>query len=211
MHRLHEKGYIVYKPSKSQYIGSRVSITTFGNKCITTNGTSGGNSSGNTDGTLHKTIKTKETIKTNIDAPASAPDFISNNFPKNENPQNGIAREKNIATTKKFIPPTEEEMVKYFGDNGYSEESAKKAWKYYEAGNWMDARGNAVRSWKQKALSIWFKPENEIKAQPKPRIDSKKILEENRARMEAKRRAEQKARGIKEEDFKIPHFLDDDF
>jgi hypothetical protein len=28
---------------------------------------------------------------------------------------------------------------------------------------WRDSRGNLVRSWRQKAQSVWFKPENKKK------------------------------------------------
>lgn len=62
-----------------------------------------------------------------------------------------------------FTPPTTEEIIKYFIDNGYSEEAALKAHKYYETANWHDSKGNPVKSWKQKCLSVWFKPENQIK------------------------------------------------
>ena len=66
---------------------------------------------------------------------------------------------------KKFTPPILEEVVQYFTDNGYSSESAEKAFKYYEEGNppWTDSQGNKVRSWKQKMRAVWFKDENKIK------------------------------------------------
>ena len=155
---------------------------------------------------------TNKPININVDAPASAhSDFFSNNSPESGNPKNEIAREKKIARTKKFIPPTEEEMINYFRENGYSVESAKKAWKYYEAGNWMDARGNAVRNWKQKALSVWFKPENEKKrdynAERKAKSDA--TIERHNREMAEKRKKENEAMGVTAESFKIKHFLDD--
>jgi hypothetical protein len=60
--------------------------------------------------------------------------------------------------TKKI--PTIEETVDYFNENGFSKEAAEKFWKYYDSGKWKDSKGKPVLSWKQKAQSIWFKPEN---------------------------------------------------
>lgn len=66
-------------------------------------------------------------------------------------------------------PPTLQEVINYFIEKGYSEESAKKAFEYYEAGrqngHWFDSRGNIVLNWKQKMNSVWFKPENLIQQQ----------------------------------------------
>ncbi|MBU4317112.1 MAG: replication protein [Proteobacteria bacterium] len=67
---------------------------------------------------------------------------------------------------KAFVPPTENDVVQYFLENGYSEESAKKVFKYYDEANppWTDSKGTPVRSWKSKVLAVWFKPENKINA-----------------------------------------------
>jgi uncharacterized protein YdaU (DUF1376 family) len=59
----------------------------------------------------------------------------------------------------------EDEIVNYFVDNKYSIESAKKFFQYYSVAGWKDSNGNKVLNWKQKAQSVWFKPENEIKEQ----------------------------------------------
>jgi hypothetical protein len=64
--------------------------------------------------------------------------------------------------SKKFTPPTLLEVTDYFLEKGYSDSSAKKAWEYYESGNWKDSKGNQVKSWKQKMHGVWFKPENLI-------------------------------------------------
>lgn len=63
--------------------------------------------------------------------------------------------------------PTLEEVVSYFTSNGYTVEAANKMYDFYQASissnrqkYWKDSRGNAVKSWKQKAQSVWFKPEN---------------------------------------------------
>ncbi len=62
---------------------------------------------------------------------------------------------------KKFVPPTKDEVVQYFIDNGYKSEAGEKAFKYYDTAGWKDAKGNQVKNWKQKMISVWFKPENE--------------------------------------------------
>lgn len=64
---------------------------------------------------------------------------------------------------KRFTPPSQIEVINYFNQNGYSNESAIKAFKYYETGNWKDGKGNQVKNWKQKMQSVWFKEDNKIK------------------------------------------------
>jgi len=62
----------------------------------------------------------------------------------------------------KFTAPAELEVITYFIENGYNEITAKKAFKYYETGEWKDSSGKQVRNWKQKMQSVWFKDENKI-------------------------------------------------
>jgi len=61
---------------------------------------------------------------------------------------------------KKFVPPEIDEVIKYFLENGYTENSATKAFKYYAEGNWKDSAGKQVLNWKQKMRGVWFKPDN---------------------------------------------------
>jgi hypothetical protein len=61
---------------------------------------------------------------------------------------------------EKFIPPTLEEVLKYFDEKGYTSECAKKAFEYYDVSKWIDSKGNKVKNWKQKMISVWMKPEN---------------------------------------------------
>jgi len=58
-----------------------------------------------------------------------------------------------------FVPPSLDEVKAYFEEKGYQEAAAIRAWDYYEAGEWKDSKGNKVKNWKQKMLSVWFKPE----------------------------------------------------
>lgn len=64
-----------------------------------------------------------------------------------------------------FTPPLEFEVVDYFKENGYSEQSAKKAFNYYNIAEWSDSKGNKIKNWKQKMISVWFKDENKINIQ----------------------------------------------
>lgn len=61
-----------------------------------------------------------------------------------------------------FIP-TLEEVIEYFDDNGYTKEHATKMYQFYNASvtsnkqkYWKDSKGNPVRNWKQKSISVWF-------------------------------------------------------
>jgi len=63
---------------------------------------------------------------------------------------------------KSFTPPNLNEVISYFSEKGYTEESAKKAFEYYDTGNWIDGQGNKVNNWKQKMIAVWMKPENKI-------------------------------------------------
>jgi hypothetical protein len=82
---------------------------------------------------------------------------------------------------KNFEPPNIDEVIKYFTDNGFPEELARRAYEGYAAANWYDSEGKKIRSWKQKAQHVWFKPEAKIKHEG-----------DNLARIEEKLRAEGK-------------------
>lgn len=62
---------------------------------------------------------------------------------------------------KEFVPPTLEEFIKYFAENGFNAELATRAWKGYDAANWHDSKGNPIRNWKQKCQHVWFSDNNE--------------------------------------------------
>lgn len=67
----------------------------------------------------------------------------------------------------KFLPPGIEEVIVFFDEKGYSEESAKKAFYYYESANWKDRNNMQVKNWKQKMIGVWFKDENLKTNKPK--------------------------------------------
>lgn len=58
-------------------------------------------------------------------------------------------------------------VIDYFLANNYSEDSARKFFNYYSTSNWVDTNGKKIKNWKQKAIGVWFKPENLKKEEPK--------------------------------------------
>lgn len=72
-----------------------------------------------------------------------------------------VKNDKKGDTRAKFSPPELFEVIQYFIQNGYTESSARKAFRYYETGNWKDSAGKQVRNWKQKMQAVWFKPEHQ--------------------------------------------------
>lgn len=69
---------------------------------------------------------------------------------------------------KKFIPPTLEEVAKYIAEKRLGV-NPQKFFDYYDAGDWHDGNGKAVKSWKQKCLT-WDKHDTgsrSYKEQPK--------------------------------------------
>lgn len=92
---------------------------------------------------------------------------INHHLTSNQPATNHKQEHKNIRTKelkkrerKTFSPPTLDEVKTYFYENGYSEYSAIKAFNYYSTADWKDSRGNQVKNWKQKMISVWFKEEN---------------------------------------------------
>jgi hypothetical protein len=80
-----------------------------------------------------------------------------------------ITLNENVNVNKKdnekkiFIPPALSDVQSYFQENGYSLESANKAFNYYATNNWADSKNNKIKNWKQKMIGVWFKEENKAK------------------------------------------------
>lgn len=51
--------------------------------------------------------------------------------------------------TKKFVPPTLEEVSEYIHEKNYSVD-ASVFWNYYNDAGWIDSNDNKVKSWKGK-------------------------------------------------------------
>jgi hypothetical protein len=103
-----------------------------------------------------------------MDTPDGYPDTIplghTPNAIKNKEYIIDNNKEESIkVNTKIFIPPTLSDVQSYFELNGYSLESANKAFNYYSSANWVDSKNNKIKNWKQKMIGVWFKEENKIK------------------------------------------------
>lgn len=85
-------------------------------------------------------------------------DSVSDSVKDNDN-------KKESKKKKQFEPPTIEQVKEYFVTEGYKPEIAEKFFKYYNTGEWKDSKGKPIRSWKQKAQAVWFKPENSLGSQ----------------------------------------------
>ena len=116
---------------------------------------------------------TKETCMTNPSTPLGV-DPSTN--PKEEKGEGQEKEEEKGEEEDLSFPPSLDSVEQYFIDNGYTKESAKKAFDYYNASltggkrKWTDSKGNVVKNWKQKMRSVWFKEENKVK--PKASSDT---------------------------------------
>lgn len=72
---------------------------------------------------------------------------------------NNIKNKKKIEESV-FTPPSLSEVEKFFIDNGYSDEVARRAYDGYSVAGWKDSRGKQIISWRQKMIHVWFKSEN---------------------------------------------------
>ena len=79
--------------------------------------------------------------------------------PMTRNPQQLNTKESSTkksntkkSSTKRFIPPTLEEVEKYCQERKNNVD-AKKFFDYFNASDWVDAKGNPVRNWKQKIIT----------------------------------------------------------
>ena len=59
-----------------------------------------------------------------------------------------------------FVPPSLQEVVDYFSANGYSTETAERAYKGYDVADRHDSTGKKISNRKQKMVQVRFKPEN---------------------------------------------------
>lgn len=74
-----------------------------------------------------------------------------------------ITTKSRTKKTTTFQAPTIDEVSDYFTKEGYEADLATTFFKYYDAADWKDKKGEPVKNWKQKAISVWFKPERKIK------------------------------------------------
>jgi len=69
-------------------------------------------------------------------------------------------KESESIKSTRFAAPTLDEVKEFFKDNGYTLDSATKAFTYYSEAQWRDSRGQTVKNWKQKMRGVWFRDEH---------------------------------------------------
>lgn len=120
-----------------------------------------------------KSKKAKDSAKSRWDKYANAM--------RSQSEGNAIKEKKGNKSKEKekvFIVPSLDDVKIYFKENGYSETTAITAFNFYNSADWFDSKGNKVKSWKQKMISVWFKEENKAgTATIKPIIDHRKNAE----------------------------------
>lgn len=72
----------------------------------------------------------------------------------------GEEHEKGEKPRHGFVPPEVAEVITFFTERGFPESLARTAFEHYAVASWHDTRGQPVRNWKQKMISVWLKPEN---------------------------------------------------
>lgn len=77
-----------------------------------------------------------------------------------QNPTKEKKRKETTIKSSIATVPLLSEVILYFDEKGYSEQSAKKAFEYYTNLNWHNKNGNPIINWKNSMLNNWFKPDN---------------------------------------------------
>ena len=92
---------------------------------------------------------------------------VTDTLPKQEGEE--CKNDKKEKNKKEFTPPIILEVEQYFEEKGYKKESANRFFDFYSCNNWKDSNGKQVMNWKQKAISVWFKPENKTTEPVRPK------------------------------------------
>ena len=69
---------------------------------------------------------------------------------------NNIEILKNNKDTRRFTPPTLDEIKDYCLNVRHNSVDYQKFYDYYNAGEWKDSKGNKIKNWKQKVIT-WEK------------------------------------------------------
>lgn len=102
-----------------------------------------------------------------------------------------LLESKKRGQKKRIIPESLQEVEAFFFEYGYDKSLAKKFWDSYSVNNWCDGKNNPVVNWKQKAINVWFKPEdNHNKIKKAPVLGPRRSREEQEALLAELRRPE---------------------
>ena len=120
--------------------------------------------------------KKKKSEDMNADVRNTSKTYVSHMENENENINEdiNINVKKVIKKNKKtFIPPTFEEVLAYSIEKN-REDLAQNFFDYFDAGDWVDSKGQKVRNWKQKFLT-WA---NNTPITAKPKTETERFFEE---------------------------------
>lgn len=98
--------------------------------------------------------KKKKNEDMNCDVSKTSKTYVQHMENENEsvNEDNKGVKKVIKIVKKTFVPPTFEEVLSYAIEKN-REDLAQSFFDYFEAGEWVDSKGNKVRSWKQKFLT----------------------------------------------------------
>jgi len=108
-----------------------------------------------------RSAESRKNNTTNSNERSTTVETRTRNSTVNDNVSVSVSDNVNKKKVVRFTPPTLFEVLAYFEENGYSKQSAERAYKYYDTAAWTDSKGSKVKNWKQKMQGVWFKPENE--------------------------------------------------
>lgn len=84
---------------------------------------------------------------------------IDKNVHHNNTMNNTMNKKENVKEKNEFVPPTLDE-VKEYARSKHRLDIAEQFYEYFTTGDWVDAKGQKVRNWKQKFLT-WCKFDGE--------------------------------------------------
>jgi hypothetical protein len=172
LHELHEWGYIDYRPSKSVFQGSGVTMRTCFNSdtsgettsgttsaCSTatssktSTGTSSSTSSATTSGAINintnkPVINTKETVENKSERASDAPTQNSNN-------EVSGSKKATDDNTKRFHKPTLDALESYFESKGALATEAQRFFNHFESNGWKVGGKSPMKDW-QAAARNWI-------------------------------------------------------
>ena len=93
---------------------------------------------------------TKPKAKRNGSEIEAKPKRDINESEANKNKNKNENKKENENKKRNFEPPTLEEVKQWFTEQGSTPEQGAKAWHYYNDGQWIDAKGQPVKNWRQK-------------------------------------------------------------
>ncbi len=109
---------------------------------------------------LYKNYKENDTVSIRYRY-GSKPVPVPNTIPNIFNYEEGFKKEETLEplkktrkprTTKPFVPPTLEEVIKYAAERG-NKVNPKEFYDFFSVGKWIDSQGTPVQNWKQKMIT----------------------------------------------------------